>query len=62
MSKESKSLRDRAARELRKSRNSGSKAAKAKSTKMAAGLKQLAQNQEWLDGERNRSPKRPSGE
>jgi hypothetical protein len=59
MSKDSKDMRNRASRELRASRNGGSKEEKAKNVKRAAAYKQLAANEEWLQ---ERSPAgNPSG-
>jgi hypothetical protein len=58
MSKDSKSLRDRAARELKRSRNGSSHAEKTKSVKRAAAYKSLAENEQWLEGENPRSPRR----
>jgi hypothetical protein len=55
MSEQSKDLRDRAFRELRASRNSGSKEEKANNVRRAAAYKDLAANAEWLAGERSRS-------
>ena len=54
MSKDSKDMRNRASRELRASRNGGSKEEKAKNVKRAAAYKQLAANEEWLQGEKPR--------
>ena len=59
MSKQSKEIRKRAADELRKSRNGASKASKAANVKRAAGYRQLADNEEWLEGEKSRT-KNPS--
>jgi hypothetical protein len=58
MSKESKTLRDAAADELRNSRNGGTKDDKVKSVKRAAALKSLAHAEEWLTGEKERSKRR----
>ena len=58
MSKRSKELRNRAARELRDSRNGGNPQEKAGSKKRAAALKHLSENEEWLEGEKQRT-KRP---
>ena len=55
MSKASKQLRLRAAAALRSSRNGGSQDDKASDAKRAAALKALAQNDEWLEGEKERS-------
>lgn len=57
MSKESKRLRAKAAGLLRESRG-GSKATKAQNVKRAAAYKSLAENEEWLDGEKQRSARR----
>ena len=54
MSKHSKDLRTRASRELRESRNGGSTRSKADNIKRAAAYKTLAENEEWLAGERSR--------
>jgi hypothetical protein len=51
MSTKSKDLRDRAARELRESRNGGSAKSKADNVKRGAAYKALSKNEEWLDGE-----------
>ena len=58
MSKESKALRDAAADELRESRNGGTRADKKQNVKRAAALKSLAQSEEWLKGEKERSKRR----
>lgn len=55
MSKRSKEIRKRAAEELRNSRNGASKASKAENVKRAAAYKQLAENEEWLEGEKPRT-------
>jgi hypothetical protein len=52
-------MRDRASRELRESRRSGDTASKSANVKRAAGLKQLAANEEWLEGEKSRPLKNP---
>ena len=57
MSKKSKDFRSKAARELRASRNGGTPAEKGENKKRAAALKSLAENEEWLEGERRRSRK-----
>jgi hypothetical protein len=57
MSKESKGLRDSAAHQLRKSRNGGSREEKDDNVKRAAAYKSLAGNEEWLNGEKQRSSK-----
>jgi hypothetical protein len=57
MSDKSKDFRSRAAQELRASRNGGSKEEKAKNVKRAAAYKDLADNEDWLDGEK-KHPKR----
>jgi hypothetical protein len=54
MSKRSKELRVKAARELRASRNGGTLADKAANRQRAAALKSLSENEEWLDGEKLR--------
>jgi hypothetical protein len=54
MSKRSKDLRDSAARELRESRNGGSAKSKADNLKRSAAYKVLAQNEEWLEGEKKK--------
>jgi hypothetical protein len=62
MSKRSNELRNRAARELRESRNGGSVDEKVKNKKRASALKDLSKNEEWLDGEKPRTkqgPKQP---
>jgi len=58
MSKESKKLRDRAAKLLRQSRRSKPGILKTMRTERAASLKALAANEEWLEGEPQRSRKR----
>jgi hypothetical protein len=58
MSKASKDLRDSAARQLRKSRNGGTREDKADNVKRAAAYKSLAESEEWLQGENQRSDKR----
>jgi hypothetical protein len=55
MSRESKTLREAAAHELRESRNGGTMEEKKKNKKRAAAYKSLAQNEEWLQGEEQRS-------
>ena len=55
MSKRAKDFRNRAARELRESRNGGTEADKAGNKKRAAALKSLARNEEWLEGKKERS-------
>ena len=58
MSKRSQELRNRAARELRASRNGGTVEEKTGNKKRATALKNLSGNEEWLDGERQHlSPK-----
>ena len=57
MSKKSTRMRDRASRELREGRRSGDPASKSANVKRAGGLKQLSENEEWLEGEKPR-PKR----
>ena len=60
MSKDSKRLRAGAAKELRESRKKGvASAAKSKYLKLAASYKALADNEEWLEGEKSRSKPRP---
>jgi hypothetical protein len=63
MSKRSKHLRSLAAKELRESRNGGSITSKADNVQRASAYKSLAENEEWLDGEHQRSKaqKRPGG-
>jgi hypothetical protein len=56
MSKQSKDMRARASRELRESRNEGSATSKADNFKRAAAYKTLAENEEWLAGEKSRRP------
>jgi hypothetical protein len=60
MSESSKGLRGAAARELRKSRNGGSAKEKADNIRRAAALKELAHNEEWMGGEKERSKARPA--
>jgi hypothetical protein len=62
MSQASKKLRSRAAAALRGSRNGGSKDDKAADVKRAAAFKALAQNDEWLEGEKERSKRKPEPE
>ena len=50
----SKDFRLRAANELRASRNGGSKDEKRNNRKRASAFKSLAENQQWLDGEKKR--------
>jgi hypothetical protein len=60
MSNETRDLRDRAARQLRSSRATGrSLADKASDRRRAAAYKALAENEEWLTGQKLRSRKRP---
>jgi hypothetical protein len=54
MSEQSKELRDKAASELRKSRNGGTREQKEKNVKRAAAYKSLAQSEEWLEGDRRK--------
>jgi hypothetical protein len=54
MSKRSKNLRGKAAYELRKSRNGGSRDEKAKNVKRAAAYKSLSESEEWLEGEKHK--------
>jgi hypothetical protein len=54
MSDKSRSMRNRAAKELRATRNGGSKEEKADNSRRAAALKHLAANEGWLDGEKPR--------
>ena len=56
MSKQSKDMRTRASRELRESRNEGSATSKADNVKRAAAYKTLAENEEWLAGEKSHRP------
>ena len=58
MSKRSQELRNKAARELRESRNGGTVEEKTKSKKRAIALKRLSENEEWLDGEKQRQKPR----
>jgi hypothetical protein len=55
MSKRSREFRKKAAFELRRSRNGGSERSKADNKKRAAAFKVLAGNEEWLDGEKERT-------
>ena len=55
MSKRATDFRNRAARELRESRNGGTEADKAVNKKRAAALKSLAGTEEWLEGKRKPS-------
>ena len=57
MSKKATDFRNRAARELRESRNGGTTAEKTNNKKRAAALKSLSENEEWLDGQKKRSNK-----
>ena len=50
MSERSQALRKKAAFELRKSRNGGTRDEKAKNVKRAAAYKSLSQSEEWLEG------------
>jgi hypothetical protein len=59
MSQKAKDFRNRAARELRESRNGGSTDEKAANKKRAAALKSLSENEEWLNGEKPRRKERP---
>jgi hypothetical protein len=58
MPKTSQEFRDRAAKEVRAARRSSNSDDKAECTERAAPLKELAHNEEWLGGERERSAKR----
>ena len=59
MSKASKRFRNSAAKELRNSRQKGvSSASKSTSLKRAASYKALADNEEWLGGEKSHSKAR----
>ena len=60
MSKESKRLRGRAARELRHSRKIKDAPLKAMHVARAASLKAMARNEEWLAGEPDHSAPRRS--
>ena len=60
MSKRANDFRNRAARELRESRNGGTADEKGTNKKRAAALKSLSENEDWLDGKKARSIKRPS--
>ena len=55
-------FRNRAARELRESRNGGTTEEKASNRKRAAALKMLSENEKWLDGvkKRERKSERPA--
>lgn len=55
MSEKSQDLRLRAARELRASRGSGSRQQQQESRKRARAFKALSENQEWLDGDKQKS-------
>jgi hypothetical protein len=55
MSKESGQLRNKAANELRKSRKNKTKAGQGAHLKRAASYKSLAESEEWLSGEKQRS-------
>jgi hypothetical protein len=57
MSKESHDLRNLAASELRLSRKGLRRPDDGEHTKRAASLKALAENEEWLSGEKQRSRK-----
>jgi hypothetical protein len=60
MSSASHRFRDGAARHLRKSRKKGvSPQSKADSVNLGASYKALANNVEWLEGEKPRSKRRP---
>ncbi|HEY1748282.1 MAG TPA: hypothetical protein VGG11_16140 [Xanthobacteraceae bacterium] len=59
MAKVSKTYRDKAATELRESRKKVGAVNPAKSVQRAASYKELAANEEWLDGEATRSKRRP---
>jgi hypothetical protein len=58
MSKESKRLRNRAADQLRHGRRAKSVNHKITYTARAAALKALAENEEWLAGEKSRVSKK----
>jgi hypothetical protein len=58
MSEESKRLRKSAADQLRQSRRSKSASEKASRAGRAAALKEMASNEEWLEGDKPRSRKR----
>ncbi|HJS08780.1 MAG TPA: hypothetical protein VJ809_14020 [Pirellulales bacterium] len=58
MSKTSTTFRKKAAKELRESRNGGTNKTKAQNFKRAAAYKALAESEEWLGGEKQRSRKR----
>ena len=60
MLKRANDFRNRAASELRKSRNGGTAEERATNKKRAAALKSLSENENWLEGEKARSKKRPS--
>jgi hypothetical protein len=58
MSKTSQELRDEAAKQIRAARTSLSPDDKIEHAARAAAFKQLARNEEWLSGERERSSNR----
>jgi hypothetical protein len=55
MSRRSKEFRARAAQELRTSRNGGTPSEKANNKTRASAFKSLAENEEWLEGEKGLS-------
>ena len=55
MSRRSKEFRARAAQEVRTSRNGGTPSEKANNKKRASAFKSLAENEEWLEGEKGLS-------
>jgi len=59
MSKDSKRFRDKAADELRASRKRSSTGTRSEHVKRAASYKALADNEEWLEGDKPRSKVRP---
>jgi len=60
MTKASQGLRDSAAKQMRAARKSRSAPDRVEHTARAASYKELAHNEEWLDGDRERSePRRP---
>jgi hypothetical protein len=59
MPKDSQRFRKGAADELRASRKPGSAPDRSGHTKRAASYKALADNEEWLDGEKSRSKTKP---
>jgi hypothetical protein len=60
MSNDSKRFRNNASDELRLNRKIGSSGIKADHVKRAASYKALADNEEWLEGDKSRSKLRPA--